>query len=214
MKIHADPITVNCKKVLAGLQLIGAPYEVVHVDYFKGAQKEEPYISLNPNASVPAMVDGDFELWESNAILQYAADKIGNERAYPKDLRTRADINRWLLWESSSWFPSCYVFLVENCVKPLLGGVPDPAVLEAQLAQFHKLAGILDKRLASSKWVSGNQPTIADIAVAAPMHLHGWQQLPLDGHKHLKRWLHDDVENLPCWQNTMVYQGFTTQKPN
>jgi glutathione S-transferase len=214
MKIHADPITVNCKKVLAGLQLIGAPYEVVHVDYFKGAQKEEPYISLNPNASVPAMVDGDFELWESNAILQYAADKIGNERAYPKDLRTRADINRWLLWESSSWFPSCYVFLVENCVKPLLGGVPDPAVLEAQLAQFHKLAGILDKRLASSKWVSGNQPTIADIAVAAPMHLHGWQQLPLDGHKHLKRWLHDDVEHLPCWQNTMVYQGFTTQKPN
>jgi glutathione S-transferase len=214
MKIHADPITVNCKKVLAGLQLIGAPYEVVHVDYFKGAQKEEPYISLNPNASVPAMVDGDFELWESNAILQYAADKMGNERAYPKDLRTRADINRWLLWESSSWFPSCYVFLVENCVKPLLGGVPDPAVLEAQLAQFHKLAGILDKRLASSKWVSGNQPTIADIAVAAPMHLHGWQQLPLDGHKHLKHWLHDDVEHLPCWQNTMVYQGFTTQKPN
>jgi glutathione S-transferase len=214
MKIHADPITVNCKKVLAGLQLIGAPYEVVHVDYFKGAQKEEPYISLNPNASVPAMVDGDFELWESNAILQYAADKMGNERAYPKDLRTRADINRWLLWESSSWFPSCYVFLVENCVKPLLGGAPDPAVLEAQLAQFHKLAGILDKRLASSKWISGNQPTIADIAVAAPMHLHGWQQLPLDGHKHLQRWLHDDVEHLPCWQNTMVYQGFTTQKPN
>lgn len=94
MKIHADPITVNCKKVLAGLELIGAPYQLVHVDYFKGAQKEEPYISLNPNASVPAMVDGDFELWESNAILQYAADKMGNERVYPKDLRTRADINR------------------------------------------------------------------------------------------------------------------------
>ncbi|WP_293660033.1 glutathione S-transferase family protein [Rhodoferax sp. OV413] len=173
MKIHADPITVNCKKVLAGLQLIGAPYEVIHVDYFKGAQKEEPYLSLNPNASVPAMVDGDFELWESNAILQYAADKMGNDAAYPKDLKTRADINRWLLWESSSWFPACYVFLVENCVKPLLGGAPDPAVLEAQQTQFHKLAGILDKRLAASAWVSGKNATIADIALAAPMHLHG-----------------------------------------
>ena len=213
MKIHADPITVNCRKVLAGLQFIGAPYELVHVDYFKGAQKEEPFLSLNPNASLPAMVDDDFVLWESNAILQYAADKLGNDAAYPKDLRTRADINRWLLWESSSWFPSCYVFLVENCVKPLLGGAPDPAVLSAQEAQFHKLAGILDKRLGSTPWISGSHATIADVVLAAPMHLHGWQQLPLSGHGNLKRWLHERVENLPCWQNTAVYEGFTTQKP-
>jgi glutathione S-transferase len=45
------------------------------------------------------------------------------------------------------------------------------------------------------------------------MHLHGWQQLPLNGHGNLKRWLHERVENLPCWQNTTVYEGFTTQKP-
>ncbi len=118
MKIYADPITVNCRKVLAGLKLIGADYELVHVDYFKGQQKEAPYLAINPNASIPAMVEGDFVLWESNAILQYAADKHGNATAYPTDLITRADINRWLLWESSSWFPSCYVYLVENCVKP------------------------------------------------------------------------------------------------
>ena len=136
MQIHADPITVNCRKVLAGLDLMGAEFEVVHVDYFKGEQKAEPYVSMNPNASIPAMVDGDLVLWESNAILQYAADKIGNDAVYPKDLKVRADINRWLLWESSSWFPSCYVYLVENCVKPLLGGQPDPTVLDAQAAQF------------------------------------------------------------------------------
>ena len=97
MKIYADPITVNCRKVLAGLKLIGADYELVHVDYFKGQQKEAPYLAINPNASIPAMVEGDFVLWESNAILQYAADKHGNATAYPTDLITRADINRWLL---------------------------------------------------------------------------------------------------------------------
>ncbi len=214
IKIYADPITVNCRKVIAGLDLIGAPYELVHVDYFKGEQKAEPYLSLNPNASVPAMTDGDFELWESNAILQYAADKIGNESAYPRDLQTRADINRWLLWEGSSWFPSCYVFLVENCVKPLLGGQADPAVLDAQAAQFHKLAGILDQRLARHRWVAGGAgPTIADVALAAPMHLHNWQRLPLSDHPNLKRWLLDDVEQLPCWQKTAVYEGFTTTRP-
>ena len=77
MQIHADPITVNCRKVLAGLDFLGVPFELVHVDYFTGAHKVEPYLSINPNASVPSMVDGDLVLWESNAILQYAADKAG-----------------------------------------------------------------------------------------------------------------------------------------
>jgi glutathione S-transferase len=212
LKIYADPITVNCRKVLAGLDLIGAPYELVHVDYFKGEHKLEPYIGLNPNASVPAMTDGDYELWESNAILQYAADKAGNEAAYPRDLRTRADINRWMQWEGSHWFPSCYVFLVENCVKPLLGSQPDPAIIDGQAAQFHKLAGILDARLANNKWIARTKgPTIADIALAAPMHLHAWQKLPLNDHPNLKRWL-ADIEALPSWQKTWVGEGFTTKK--
>jgi glutathione S-transferase len=213
LKIYADPITVNCRKVLAGLDLIGQPYELVHVDYFTGKQKDPAYTAINPNASLPAMVDGDFELWESNAILQYAADKRGNEAAYPRDLKTRADINRWLLWESSSWFPSCYVFLVENCVKPLLGGATDKAVLDAQQGSFHKLAGILDARLAKQEWVAGKGPTIADIALAAPIHLHGWQRLPLADHPNVVRWMTRNVEQLPSWKKTAVYEGFTTKPP-
>ncbi len=212
MKIYADPITVNCRKVLAGLDLMGAKYERVPVDYFKAEQKDPAYTSMNPNACLPTLVDGDFVLWESNAILQYAADKIGNSAIYPTDLQTRADINRWLLWESSSWFPSCYVFLVENCVKPLLNASPDPAVLEAQTANFHKLAGILDARLAKSPWVAGNAPTIADIALAAPIHLHPYQKLPLDQHVHLKRWMTEKIEKLPCWDRTFVGEGFTLSR--
>ena len=172
MKIYADPITVNCRKVLAGLNLMNVPFERVHVDYFTGQHKEASYKEINPNESVPALVDGDFVLWESNAILQYAADKHGKAAFYPTDLKSRADINRWLLWESSAWFPSTYVYLVENCVKPLLNAQPDPAVLAAQDANFHKLAGILDARLAKNDWLTGSAPTIADIAIAAPMHLH------------------------------------------
>ena len=213
MKLYADPITVNCRKVLAGLDLLGVPYELMHVDYFKAQQKEPAYTSINPNASLPTLVDGDFVLWESNAILQYAADKVGSDACYPRDLKARADINRWLLWESSSWFPSCYVFLVENCVKPLLGSQPDPAVLDAQAVQFHKLAGILDARLADREWMVGKHATIADIVLAAPMHLHGWQRLPIADHPNLARWLTDSVESLPCWKKTWVGEGFTTARP-
>ena len=209
MEIHADPITVNCRKVLAGLAFLEVPFERVHVDYFKGEHKAQPYLGINPNAAVPALRDGDFVLWESNAILQYAADKHGRDEAYPRDLQRRADVNRWLLWESSSWFPSCYVFLVENCVKPLLGASADPAVLEAQAAQFHKLAGILDERLARQDWVCGDRPTIADIALAAPMHMHGEQRLPLSDHPHLQRWMTERIEALPSWRATHVGPGFT-----
>jgi glutathione S-transferase len=213
MKIYADPITVNCRKVLAGLDFLNAPFERVHVDYFKGEHKEPAYLAINANASVPALKDGDFVLWESNAMLQYAADKYDRDSAYPKDLQKRADINRWMLWESSSWFPACYVYLVENCVKPLLGAEPDPAVLKAQDAQFHKLAGILDERLAKNDWVCGSQPTIADIALAAPLHLHPYQKLPLSDHPHLQRWMIERVEALPSWQKTYVGPGFTLTRP-
>lgn len=212
MKIYADPITVNCRKVLAGLRLMDVPFERVHVDYFTGEQKSAKFKEINPNESMPAMVDGDFVLWESNAILAYAADKHGKSAFYPTELKARADINRWLLWESSAWFPSTYVYLVENCVKPLLKAEPDPKVIEAQNANFHKLAGILDARLAKSEWLCGSSPTIADIVVAAPMHLHPYQQLPLAPHKNLVRWMTQKVEKLPSWDQTYVGPGFTLTK--
>ncbi len=208
MELYADPITINCKKVLAAFELMAVPYSLRKVDYFKSEQKDPPYMALNPMASLPTLKDGDFVLWESNAIMQYAADKFGKSKYYPTDLKQRADINRWLFWESNSWFPSCYVFLVDNCVKPLLGGAPDPAVLSKEEPNFHRLAAILDKRLENSTFVCGEHVTIADMALASPMHLRNWQQLPLAQHKHLHRWMTDSVEALPAWQKTMVYEGF------
>lgn len=212
MEIYADPITVNCRKVLAGLQLMDVPYTLRFVDYFKAGQKEADYVALNPNAALPAMRDGDLTLWESNSILQYAADKHGKTDVYPTDPARRADVNRWLFWECGAWFPSCYVYLVENCVKPLLGGAPDPAVLAKEDPNFHKLAAILDERLSRGAWLCGDGPTLADVSVASAIHLHGWQRLPLAPHKHLTRWMFDQVERLPAWRNTMVYEGFLLQR--
>lgn len=208
MKVYVDPITVNSRKVLAGLHLLGVEFEQIHVDYFKGEQKQAAYTAINPNASLPSLVDGDLVLWESNAILQYAAEKAGSSY-YPASLKQRADINRWLLWESSSWFPSCYVYLVENCVKPLLGQTPDACVLEAEAPRFHKLAGILEARLAVSPWIAGDSPTIADVAIAAPMHLHPSQDLPLEAYPQLRHWMEERIEKLPSWERTYVGPGFT-----
>ena len=72
MEVYADPITVYCRKVLAGLQLMGVDYNLNKVDYLQGEQKGPAYVAINPNAALPAMRDDGLTLWESNAILQYA----------------------------------------------------------------------------------------------------------------------------------------------
>ena len=202
MKLYYDPITVNCRKVAAGFGLMGAPFEEEHVDYFNGGHKAPEYMAINPNAALPALVDGDFKLWESNAILQYVADKNEAFAYYPREAKVRADIHRWHLWEAAHWFPSCYVYLVENVVKPLLNAEPDSTVTDKEAPNWHKLANILDERLTGQRWLCGDQVTLADIVVAAPMHLHSYQKLPLDAHPNLRRWMIDEVEELPCWQAT------------
>src|SRR5438270_852407 len=53
-------------------------------------------------------------------------------------------------------------------------------------------------------YLTGDDISIADIAVAAPMHLHAAQRLPLDDHPNLKRWMTEGIENLPCWQKTQA----------
>ena len=202
LEIYLDPCTVNSRKVLAGLDLLGTPYHLNHVNYFTQEHKSSEYLKVNPHGTLPSALDGDLQITESNAILQYAADHCDNDAHYPKDLKKRADVNRWLLWEACAWFPSCYVYLVEYVVKPLLGAEPDQSVIDAQAPKWHQQASVLDTQLGKTKWLTGNEVTIADIAVAAPMHLHVAQRLPLDQHPNLKRWLTEGIKKLPCWQKT------------
>ncbi|KAF2094390.1 hypothetical protein NA57DRAFT_60436 [Rhizodiscina lignyota] len=202
-EVYCDPCTCNSRKALAGLELLGTKFHFNHVDYFKREHKDEHYTrDLNPFGTVPSATDDSEPITESNAILMYAADRDGGHSAYPKDLKKRAQVNRWMLWEASVWFPTCYVFIVENMVKAIMKAPPDQSVLDAETTKWHKMATILDNQLAKHKWICGDEVTIADIALAAPMHLYGVAKLPLDEHPNLKRWMTEGIEQLPCWKKT------------
>ena len=69
------------------------------------------------------------------------------------------------------------------------------------MPNFNKLATILETQLSKTKWLAGDSFTIADIAVAAPMHLHAESKLPLNEYPSLKRWI-ADVEQQQCWKDT------------
>lgn len=202
LEVYLDPCTINCRKVLAGLDLIGTEYDLKFVDYFKGEQKADWFTKINPHATVPAAVDEDLVLTESNAILAYAADSNGKAGSiYPSDLKKRAKVNTWLLWESSAWFASCYVYLVENVVKPLMDSKPDQSVLDDQAPRWNQLAQILEDQLAKTKYLTGKDITIADIAVASPFHLPTESGFPTENYPNLMRWM-AEIEKLPCWQKT------------
>jgi glutathione S-transferase len=211
MILYADPCTVNCRKVLAGAALLGVDLVLEYRSYFAGAHRQPDYLKINPNGMLPALKDGDFILWESDVILGYIAERSRSESAFPSDLRARTDIRRWMGWSSSHWFSACYPYLVENAVKPLLGQGPDEAVLGASAETFHHFATVLNDHLAGRSWVVGAAPTIADVSVAAPMHVHTFQKLPLEDYPHIRAWM-ARVENLPCWQQTDPLPHFPAPK--
>ncbi|KAJ4349450.1 uncharacterized protein N0V89_008065 [Didymosphaeria variabile] len=108
-----------------------------------------------------------------------------------------------MLWEAATWFSVCYVYLIENVVKPLLKGEPDQKAIDGQSEKFHRGAGIMNDQLDKTKWLTGPNATLADIAVAAPMHLHAASKLPLEKYPSVKRWL-GQVEQLESWKKTQV----------
>jgi glutathione S-transferase len=215
--LHLDPATVNSRKVLASLDLLAVPYTLKKVDYFGGAHKTREYLAINPCGTVPcAIIDDSLVLTESNAIIAYAGELAsnppqngegkGNEAAFPKDPKKRADVLRWLFWETSVWFPSCYVYLIEAIVKPCGGKAPDLAVLKKEEPRWRELASVLEHKLLSGgggrKWLcGGEEPTVADVAVASSMVLWKRARFPIEGFPALRKWM-VRVEGLGCWIRT------------
>lgn len=197
--LYADPCTINSRKVLSGLDILKIPFDTNFVSFFKGEQKSDDYTKINPCQTLPALVDGDLVLTESNSILQYAADLSKDESYYPKDLKQRARVNRWLLWEASIWFGNNYVYVIENVAKPwIFKADPDSKVLGEEEPKWRKGAGILNDQLGKTKFLAGDHVTIADIAVAAPLQLAGPSKAPIDDYPNLKRWM-QEIEKIPEW---------------
>src|SRR5690348_9558183 len=145
MKLYGFPASPNTWKVRAVAKHLGIPLEEEFVDLTKGASHTPDYLALNPTGRTPALVDGDFVLWESTAIMQYIASVKPNT-LWPEGARLRADIVRWQSWELVHWSgQACQPLTVENLVKQLVNlGAPNQAIVDAALASFHREAKVLD----------------------------------------------------------------------
>jgi glutathione S-transferase len=202
MKLYGFPPSPNTWKVRALAAHLGVPLELEFIDLSKGAQYAPAYLALNPTGRTPTLVDGDFKLWESNAILQYIAGKSANS-LWPNDARTRADIARWQFWQLGHWgAEACQPLTFQRLVKKIMNlGPPDEAAVAKGTEAFNKEAKMLDAHLGKHQYLVGNALTIADFAVAAPLLYAQQAEMPLGPYGNLRAWF-DRVAALPCWRET------------
>jgi GST-like protein len=94
----------NPTKVALCLEEMGPPYELIPIDTRKGEQHTPQFLAVNPNAKVPAIVDGDVTVFDSNAILLYLAEKTG-QFLPGTSLKARGEMLSWLMFVASGIGP-------------------------------------------------------------------------------------------------------------
>jgi glutathione S-transferase len=179
MKLLTFVGSPNGRKVEAVIRHLGIDAEIAYLDFFGGDLRTPEYLAINPNGMAPTLVDGDFVLWESNAILQYLADRTGDAALFPRDPRTRADVARWQCWELAHFNKAFGTLAFEAVAKPKLGiGPTNEALVETAKVDLARFAPVLERHLEGREYLVGGGLTIADYSM---IKLEPYQQaVPFD----------------------------------
>lgn len=201
MKLYVFPPSPRARKPMAVAFHLGLQVEMVFVNLLAGEQKKPEFLKLNPNGRMPVLEDGDFLLWESEAIMQYLAEQKPGP-LYPAGARVRADIARWQFWDVAHWDAACAILLFENMIKGMVGGGgPDPARIREGEEKFIPLAKVLDQHLSTRQWLVGDGLTIADFAIAAPLHYAQMCRLPVQEFAAIRAW-YERIEQFDAWKKS------------
>ena len=162
--LYSHPISQHSRRVVALLEEAGLEHEIRHVALDTGAHMSPDYLAINPNHQVPTLIDGDVKLHESHAILRYLCAKHGLDDWYPADVKTRAVVDQWLDWTQCRLGPAV-IDVVFNTV--FAGDQSDKAAIQRGHDKLAELLPILDAGLAGRKFIAGDTPTIADLALGS-----------------------------------------------
>ena len=199
MRLYVHRLSPNGLKAIITAENCGSPVDLIDVDLGGGEQHGAAYRAINPNGRVPTLVDGSFVLWESNAIMQYLAEKAGERSIWPEDVRARADIARWQFWDVAHLGAAAKPFQWEYLIKAILVlGDPDENALAAADAPFRVCADVLEATLGRQTYLAGERLTLADISVAATLIYAEAASMPLADYPAIQSW-RQKVSAIPAW---------------
>ncbi len=176
--------SINVRKVVLCAQVLGLELPRSDAGMAFGVVNTPEYRARNPNGLVPLLQDGDFTLWESNAIVRYLCAR--ENRLYPSGLQERFDAERWMDWQQTTLNRASGPAFVQWIRTP--AERRDAHTIEQSVAATEPLFAVLDAHLAQQAFMAGDALTMADIPIACEVHRWWGLPQPRPAWPHLERW--------------------------
>lgn len=195
LRIWGRISSINVRKVVMTAQLLELPFERIDAGAAFGVTRTPEYLARNPNALVPMLEDGDFDLWESNVVVRYLCARHAPGRLYPQDLRQRFDAERWMDWQQTTLNVAgreAFIQWIRTAPEKR-----NPQAIAASVEATEALLAMLDVHLSHRPYMAGDTLTMADIPIACEMHRWCGLPQPHPLHPHLARW-YEGMRTLPA----------------
>ncbi len=196
MKLHCFGESGHSYKAALTLALADEPWEPVFIDFFNGGTRTPEFRALNIMGEAPVLEDGDLVLTQSGVIQDYISSKTG--KLGGKSAAERRDILRWMFFDNSK------VSAIAGTLRFQMNFLPEEK-RNADVIAFHaaRLAGalkIMEAQLAQTRFLAGDDLTIADIACCS--YLYYTEPFTFDraDYPHIDRWL-DAIAATPGWKH-------------
>ena len=184
MKLYGTPASRAMRSIWAAEE-VGVDYELIPTSYLEESKTPE-YLAINPNGRIPALVDGDLELFESMAINLYLAKTYGG-KLYPSDPHDEARAIQWTIWGMTELEPQLIPMVLHKVLLP--EGQRDPAVVSNAEAAIERPLGVLDAHVSDREYLLGGDFTIADLNLAGALTTAHFASFDISKFENVARWM-------------------------
>jgi GST-like protein len=198
----------NVQKIYIMLEETKLPYKEHFVDVWKGDQYSPDFLKINPNSKIPAIVDHEgpggkpITIFESGAILMYLAEKSG--KFMPTDPAKKYDVLQWLFFQATGVGPNFGQFVHFKMFAPK--DKDHSYSVSRHQTEVKRLYEVLEKRLAQTKYLAGDEYTIADIATFPWTRNHDVMGVKWEDNPNLARWF-KAIEERPAVKAALAKVG-------
>ncbi|KRA15925.1 glutathione S-transferase family protein [Pseudomonas sp. Root569] len=190
IKLYGFPLSGHSHRVELMLSLLGLPNEFILVDLKQGAHKTPEFIAnLNCFGQVPVIDDGGTVLADSNAILVYLASTYGKGHWLPSEPIGQARVQRWL----SAAAGQLHAGPATARLATVFGAEVDTV---SAINRAYALLNVMEQQLGESRFLAGDQPSIADIAFYTYVAHAPEGNVSLADYPEVRAWL-ASIEALP-----------------
>jgi glutathione S-transferase len=173
-------------RALWSLRELGAEFEFEVVNLLAGEHQRPEFLRLNPAGKLPVLVDGDLVITESAAIVLYLAEKYPQSKLLPADLKTRAQVYRWVMFAMTELEQPLWRITRHTALLPQDERLPQDVALARE--DFTRMATVFERHMAGRTFIVGDAPTAADCVTAYLMDWANEQGL-LEGKPNLQAYL-------------------------